>query len=84
MANTKFIDSRKRDPSVEQREQALATLYTAFNEYKKTIGDLSQGLEVCDTMVSRNARTQSARIIVLQQIISGDHTIGGKLPGMGC
>ncbi|KAG8893197.1 pH-response regulator protein palA/rim20 [Tulasnella sp. 408] len=65
-ANTKFIDSRKRDPSVEQREQALATLYTAFNEYHKTIGDLSQGLEfynklsVVTTQLAENCRVWAA------------------------
>ncbi|KAG8912768.1 pH-response regulator protein palA/rim20 [Tulasnella sp. 417] len=65
-ANTRFIDSRKRDPMVEQREQALATLYTAYNEYKKTIGDLSQGLEfynklsVVTTQLAENCRVWAA------------------------
>ncbi|KAG8970981.1 pH-response regulator protein palA/rim20, partial [Tulasnella sp. 427] len=44
-ANPRFIESRKKDPGVEQREKALATLYTGYSEYKKTLDDLSQGLE---------------------------------------
>ncbi|KAG8905997.1 pH-response regulator protein palA/rim20 [Tulasnella sp. 403] len=51
-ANAEFIQSRKESPLVKEREQAIHTLAQAYDQYRDTITNLSDGIQFYNQMTS--------------------------------
>lgn len=51
--NTTFLESRKVDPSIKDREDALQRLELGYQEYRDIIRHLEAGLQVSPTYVTK-------------------------------
>jgi hypothetical protein len=50
--NELFLQSRREDPTVRNREHALQSLYLAYNKYREITHNLDEGIKVISVTFS--------------------------------